>query len=175
MSPWAFLAAVLVFLAGMAAGVKVHSGLIAERDLEAAHATARERIRQAEFAAPKAAEHAQAVESLNDQLVTAHGQIAQLEARPCLDARTVRVLNATGVVRPRTAASQPAGAAGAAEAAGGDAGSGGPAGSGLKWASNIDVGQYIAYCRVQHAKVVDQVTKILDIEDQRFPPAARSP
>lgn len=169
MNPWPFILAVIVFLAGMVAGVKVHTGLVAERDLAQRVADNRTRLHQVDVGLQAGEEHAQTVETLNSQLVDANAEIARLQARACLDPRTVRVLNATGVVPHGATAGQPAGAAAAAQAAGGDAGPAGPAG--LRWASNIDVGQYIAYCRIQHAKLVDQVNQILTIEDARFPPA----
>lgn len=165
MTIWAKLAIVLVaFLFGMAAGVKVHAGLVAQAELQQQQQAARERIRQQEFAAPKALEHAQAVEDLSTQLIAANDEITRLAARPCLNPRTVGVLNATGVVPRRAPASQPATSPASAAPAGGDA-----AGTGLRWASNIDVGQYIAYCRTQYGKVKDQLDDILDIEDQRHP------
>jgi hypothetical protein len=159
--------AVFLFVAGLLAGVRVHQGVVAESELQQLHQAARERIRLQEFAAPKAQEHAANVETLNSQLLDAYAEIANLSGRACLSERTVGLLNATGNVPRRPAAAKPAAAPTAPQAAGNE-----PA---LRWASNIDVGQYIAYCRTQYGKVVDQLNDVLDIEDRRFPPTQRNP
>lgn len=167
MSIWAKLAIVLIaFFVGAGFGAKFHAGLVAQRDLQRAHEEAKERFRQREFAAPLAQAHAENLETLNRQLLTAHEEIQRLKARRCLDPRTVRVLNGTGNLPGRTPAAQPADPGPAAAPAGGDA----APDAGLRWASNIDVAAYIAYCRTEYAKVADRVNKILDIEDRRFGP-----
>jgi hypothetical protein len=158
---------VATFLTGMFAGMYVYRGKVAQRDLQQLQQATRERIRLQEFAAPKAAEHAATIETLNTQLVDAYAEIANLSGRACLDGRTVGLLNATGNLSRRPAAPKPADPGPVPQATGDQ-----PA---LRWASNIDVGQYIAYCRAEYAKVADQLNKVLDIEDRRFPPNPRNP
>jgi len=152
--------AIVLVVAGFAGGVKYHAGVIAQRDLQAQQARETDAKQQRQFNDVLGGKHAQAVEKLSDQLGDARAHLARLTARSCLDPESVRVLNATGVLERGAAAGQPARAASAPEAAGG-----------LRWATNVDLGEYIAYCRTQYGKVSGQLNQILDIEDRRHPPA----
>jgi hypothetical protein len=68
--------------------------------------------------------------------------------RECLSAGAVRLLNGAPADVP-AAAGEPASAAGA-------------------FATDRDVGDALAICRGEHAKLSDQLNKILDIEDRRI-------
>jgi hypothetical protein len=167
--PAQILLYVVIFIAGMGAGVKVHQGIVARAELAKQEQLAREKHRQREFADGQAQSHAHTIESLSTELLEAHATIADLEARSCLDPGTVRVLNRTGNLPARTPAREPADPGPAAQAAGGDAPAA-DAGPALKAASNIDVAAYIAYCRTEYGKIADRLNRVLDIEDRRFPP-----
>jgi hypothetical protein len=169
----AIVALFVAFSSGTLVGVKYQAGKEARKQLQQQQQAARERHQQREFADGRALEHAQNVDALATQLLNAYATIAELEeARPraCLDPRTVRVLNATGNVPARAAAGKPADPPAAPAAAGNDA-----AGTGLRWASNIDVGRYIAYCRAEYGKIAAQLNRVLDIEDKRFGPVVPRP
>ncbi|MGE4241736.1 hypothetical protein [Ramlibacter sp.] len=161
MSPWPLVAAVLVFAAGAWSGREWELGQQAQRDVEAQLARQTDARQQRQFNDLVAGRHAARLEVLNGKLGDAYAHIARLDRAACLDDRTVRVLNDTGVPDNRgAAAGEPARPAEAASAAGG----------GLRWASNISVGNYIAYCRTEYGKVSKQLDEILDIEDRRHPP-----
>jgi hypothetical protein len=150
----------LIFAAGAAGGIKWHAGVVAARDLAALQAQETDRRQQRQFNDLQAGRHAGQVASLQGQLGNAREKIASLSGRSCLDAGTVGLLNATGVVDGGAAAGEPARAAEAAAAAAGDSGQ----------ASDRDVAGYIALCRTRYAELAEQVNRILDIEDRRHPP-----
>jgi hypothetical protein len=98
-------------------------------------------------------EHAQVIDQLNRQLGDARAQVRSLTTgRACLTADAVGVLNAIGA-----STRVPAAASGAASA---------PQGV----ATDRDVGDALAVCRGEYAKVKDQLDAILDIEDKRSGP-----
>lgn len=119
---------------------------------------------QRKFSDTAAGAHARTVATLNAQLGDARAHAATLSDRQCLDAGTVRLLNATGRVPGgvglRTPAGYPAGAAAAPAGSAADAGAGG-------YASERDTATHIATCRAGYAALADQVNQILDIEEQR--------
>lgn len=122
-------------------------------------------LQQRKFSDTAAGAHARTVATLNAQLGDARAHVATLSAdRQCLDAGTVRLLNATGRVPGgiglRASASHLAGAAPAPAGPVTDAGVGG-------YASERDTAAHIAICRAGYAALADQVNQILDIEDQR--------
>lgn len=139
-------------LAGLTLAVAALSFAAGIRWEEGASAIALKAVREeARKAAEKAdkggIEHAETVDRLNRQLNTTRGQLHALTTgRICLDAPAVRLLNAIGGVP--AAASQPTGEAHA-------------------FASDRDVGNALADCRAEHAKLSSQLNKILDIEDER--------
>jgi hypothetical protein len=162
MSILAQLVIVLALLAGsFAGGIKWHVGIVAQRELEAQTARETDARQQRKFNDLQAGRHADTLARLNNQLGDARGKIAKLSGRACLDAGTVGMLNATGVVDVPAATGQPAGAPPAAAAAVDDGN-----------ASDVDVAGYIALCRTRYAEVSDRLTQILDIEDRRHPPGA---
>ncbi|WP_428001786.1 hypothetical protein [Acidovorax sp.] len=123
-------------------------------------------LQQRKFSDTAAGAHARTVATLNQQLGDARAHAATLSPhRQCLDAGTVRLLNATGRVPGgvglRASASHLAGAATA------PAGPGADAGAGDAFASERDTAAHIATCRAGYAALADQVNQILDIEDQR--------
>lgn len=152
--------ALALLVAGFAAGIKWHVGIVAERELAAQRARETDARQQRQFNDRQAGTHAEAVQTLNDQLGTAYAKLAKLTGRTCLSPDAVGVLNATGVLERGAAPGQPASAPRTAEAAGG-----------LRWATDIDLANYIAYCRTRYGAVADQLNKILDIEERRHPPA----
>lgn len=152
--------ALAIFLGGFAGGIKWHVGIVAARDLAAAQARESDAKQQRKFNDLQGGRHAGALAKLSNQLGDARAQIAKLSGRACLDAGTVGLLNATGVVDSRATAGQPASAPAAAAARADD-----------RTATDVDVAGYIALCRTEYAKVADQLNKILDIEDRRHPPA----
>jgi hypothetical protein len=153
--------AIALFVGGFAGGIKWHVGIVAARELEAQLARESDARQQRRFTDLQAGRHAGALATLNTQLGNAREKIARLSGRACLDAGTVGVLNATGVL-PGAAAAVDAASAPAAAAAGADD----------RHATDNDVAGYIATCRTEYAKLADQVNKILDIEDRRHPPGA---
>lgn len=121
--------------------------------LATANALASDRRQQRLFNDVAAGQHATAVDKLSNQLGVAREKIATLSGRQCLDASTVRVLNAIGGDQPGRAAAGEL--ASTSEAS----------------ASDQDVGTAIATCRAWYGQVSDQLNKILDIEDRRHPVA----
>lgn len=123
-------------------------------------------LQQRKFSDQAAGAHARTVATLNAQLGDARAHVATLSDRQCLDAGTVRLLNATGRlpggVGLRTSASHLAGAAASPAGPGADAGAGG-------YATERDTAAHIAICRAGYAALADQVNQILDIEDRRQP------
>lgn len=119
---------------------------------------------QRKFSDQSAGAHARTVATLNAQLGDARAHVATLSDRQCLDAGTVRLLNATGRlpggVGLRTSASHLAGPAAAPTGSGADVGTGG-------YATERDTAAHIAICRAGYAALADQVNQILDIEYQR--------
>jgi hypothetical protein len=160
--------ALALFVGGFAGGIKWHVGIVAERELAEQRARESDARQQRQFNDRKAGQHAGAVARLADQLGDAREKIARLSGRACLDAGTVSVLNATGVVDGAAAAGEPASAASAAAASASH-------GTGLRVSTDVDVAGYIALCRTRYAEVSDQLNQILDIEDRRHPPAGASP
>jgi hypothetical protein len=159
MSPLAWLVvAIGIFVGGVTTGIKWHAGqdaIAAKAAQEARDADVRQQRR---FNDKAAGDHAAALQTLNDQLGDARAKLARLSGRSCLSPSAVGVLNDTGVLERRTAASEPARAASAASA-----------GTGLRWATDIDLAGYIAVCRTRYAAVANQLNEILDIEDRRHP------
>jgi hypothetical protein len=153
-----------ILIIGFAGGIKWHVGIVAQRELQAQHARASDAIQQRKFIDIAAGQHAEALDQLNDQLGDAREQIARLSGRSCLDARTVRVLNSTGLLKRRAAASEPQSPPETASS-----------GTGIRFSTERDVAGYIALCRTRYAEVSDQLNQILDIEDRRYPPASASP
>ncbi|MGV3679660.1 MAG: hypothetical protein ACO1PM_08040 [Acidovorax sp.] len=121
-------------------------------------------LQQRKFSDTAAGAHARTVAALNAQLGDARAHVATLSDRQCLDAGTVRLLNATGRVPGgvglRASADHLAGPAAALAGPGADSASGG-------YASERDTAAHIAICRAGYAALADQVNQILDIEDQR--------
>jgi hypothetical protein len=153
--------ALALFVGGFAGGIKWHVGIVAARELEQQLARESDAKQQRQFNDRQAGLHAGALAKLNDQLGNAREKIARLSGRACLDAGTVGVLNATGVVDGAAAAGQPAGPA-PATAVGADVG----------FSTDVDVAGYIALCRTRYGEVSHQLNQILDIEDRRHPPVA---
>ena len=119
---------------------------------------------QRQLADRKGGEHAAALAGLNTQLGDARAHIAKLSDRRCLDAGTVRLLNAIGkpttpTLGLRAPASDPASAPPAAARPADDAAA--------DYASERDTAEHIALCRARYAEVSGQLDKILDIEDAR--------
>jgi hypothetical protein len=164
----AIAAAVLVFALVFAVGRFVHHerqigrdevrAEVAKKELQEAEARESDARQQRRFNDIQAGQHAAKLATLNAQLGAANAKIAQLSGRACLDASTVGVLNATGVLDGSAATSEPASAPASASS-----------GSGLRYSTDRDVAGYIALCRTRYAEVADQLNKILDIEDQRHP------
>jgi len=150
-----FAVAVAVFVAGGAAGIRWHAG----QDAIAAQKAAEEREIDGhavdEVIAEAGQKHAAEVAKLVRQLGDARVQIRSLTTgRDCLGPDAVGVLNAAGVPAAGQApASQPASAPRAA-------------------ATDQDVGDALAICRGEYAKVTGQLNAILDIEDARSGPIA---
>lgn len=111
-----------------------------------------------------AGEHATTLETLNKQLGGAHAQIALLSRRQCLDAGTVSMLNGIGAAAPRAdnvraVARDSSSAAPTPSLAAHDA---------AEFASERDVAEAIAICRIRYEELLSQVNGILDIEENRF-------
>lgn len=156
--------AIAIFAGGTATGIKWHVGIVAARDLEAQQARETDARQQRQFGDQAAGKHAGTVATLNNQLGNAREKILQLSGRACLDAGTVGVLNATGVIDGAAAAGQPA-----------DPGAAAAAGADVRFATDGDTAGYIALCRTRYAEVGDRLNNILDIEDRRHPPGATPP
>ncbi len=121
--------------------------------LAASEALASDQRQQRKFNDVASGRHAAAVAAISNQLGESLAHIATLSGRPCLNARTVGVLNNA------IAGNQP-----------GRAAAGEPAGSPEAFASDRDVGAFIAACTAQYGEVSSQLNQILDIEDKRHPP-----
>lgn len=157
MSPWPLLFAVAVFVAGAAGGVKYQQGVYARAELAAQAARLADREMQRELGSVKALAHAKDLQIIQTQLGAAHAHIAKLSGRACLDADTVRVLNAIGAQPVRTAAVNPDGTP-ATPAANPDQ---------RQYATDADTATALATCRSRYAEVSGQLNKILDIEAGR--------
>lgn len=123
----------------------------AER-LATASALASDQRQQRAFNDVASGKHAVALAILSNKLGESLAHIATLSGRPCLDARTVGVLNNA------IAGNQP-----------GRAAAGEPAGASEAFATDQDVGTFIATCSAQYGEVSSQLNQILDIEDRRHP------
>lgn len=150
--------ALVVFLAGLASGVKIHAGLVAQRDLAAVNKQQSTARLQRQGSDGDGLAHALAVEKISTQLGAAREQIAQLSGRQCLDAGTVSMLNNIGADPVRTATGEPESAPAAASS-----------GGGLRFATDRDVARGLAICRAEYAKAKDLVDQIQDIEERRNP------
>lgn len=157
--------ALVLFVAGVALGIRWHVGQDAIAAAAAQSARDSDARQQRVFDDRAAGQHAAQLATLNAKLGDARAQIATLSGRTCLDAGTVGVLNTTGVLERGAAAGEPASAASSAAAPAGDR----PA------ASDVDVAGYIAACRTRYAEVKNQLDQILDIEDKRHPLQPLSP
>lgn len=148
--------ALVLFVAGLATGIKYHAGLIAQRDLAAASVQRADAVRQRQFNDGAGGAHAAVVAQLANKLGNAREKIVTLSGRECLDAGTVGVLNTIGSepVRAATGESESPPAVAAA-------------GGGLRFSTDRDAASAIAVCRARYAEVASQVDKILDIEDAR--------
>lgn len=121
-------------------------------------------LQQRKFSDQVAGAHARTVATLNQQLGDARAHVATLSDRQCLDAGTVRLLNAAGRVPGGIGVRTPAGhLAGPAAALAGP----GADGTGAGYATERDTAAHIAICRAGYAALADQINQILDIEDQR--------
>lgn len=165
-----FVVAVGVFLAGVAAGVELHAGRDAIA-LQKATAQREEQAAQQREAADKAAfRHADRLSTVNNQLGDAREKIALLSGRQCLDADTVRMLDAINSVQ---AGADAGNAAGAPAAAAADSAERADTGAGIRvqrFATERDAAGAIATCRARYAEVSDQLNQYLDREDRLFPP-----
>lgn len=145
-------------------GAKEAQRLEDERLAEEARQTDAKQQRQ--FNDTAAGRHAAKLATLNTQLGDARAQIATLSAdRQCLDARTVGMLNNLGTASSlglRTPAGEPASAPGAVAAHTPNTG----------YASERDVADWIALCKVRYGEVSGQLNEILDIEERRQQGAA---
>lgn len=147
-----------ILVAGFAAGVKYHAGVIAQRDKAAAELVKSDGIQQRKFIDKASGQHAAAVDKLSNQLGNARVQITKLAGRECFAVDTTSVLNSIGTEPAAAAAGEPAGAA-AATASGG----------GLRFTTDADAASAIATCRARYGGVASQLNKILDIEEKRWP------
>lgn len=148
--------ALAVFLAGLASGIKIHAGLVAQRDLAAVNKQQSAGRLQRQGNDGDGLAHAMAIEKISTQLGAAREQIATLSSRQCLDAGTVSMLNNIGADPVRAAASEPADTSAAASS-----------GGGLRFATERDVARGLAVCRAEYAKAKDLVDQIQDVEDRR--------
>lgn len=148
--------ALAIFTGGLATGIKWHAGQDARAELKARELREADARQQRALGDRKATEHLNTVARLATQLGDAREHIATLSDSQCLDADTVRVLNAIGADGVRAAAGQPAGTPPAAAA-----------GTGLRFSTERDAAGAIAQCRAAYAKVASQLNQILDIEDAR--------
>lgn len=147
----------VVFVAGGAMGIKWQLGVQARADVAAADARMAEARVQFKAADRAAGKQADRLAKINNQLGDAREKIAALSGRQCLDADTVRMLNAVGGEPVPAAASEPAREATAAAT-----------GTGIRpYATERDAAGYIALCRARYAEVAGQLNAVLDIEDAR--------
>lgn len=158
--PIQLIIALVIFAAGAAGGIRWHAGQDAIAAQAAAELAKSDQMQQRKFGDKAATSHAQALASINTKLGDAREKIALLSDRQCLDAGTVRMLNAIGSEPVRATAGQSEGAAGAPAS-----------GSGLRFATERDTAAAIALCRARYAEAVSLVNQIMDIEDARHPPA----
>ena len=142
--------ALVIFAAGGASGIKYHVGVDAQRELVAKGLRDSDARQQRKFNDTAAGQHASTVAAIATQLGDAREKIAKLSGRLCLDAGTVRVLNAIGSEPVRAAAGEPLDPPEAA-------------------ATDQDVSTAISTCRAWYAQTADQLNKILDIEQRRHP------
>lgn len=161
MSPSARLVALLLaalglFGAGLAIGIKWQRGVQALADVEATDVRATDGKRQIRVMDTASTTQVATLANLNNQLGNAREKIALLSGRECLDAATVGVLNAIGGQPVPAAASEPAGETATAAA-----------GDGIRYATERDAAGYIALCRARYAEVAGQLNAILDVEDAR--------
>lgn len=140
-------------------GAKEAQRLEIERLAEEANQT--DARQQRKFNDTASGRHAVKVANLSTQLGEARAQVAELSRdRQCLDARTVGMLNNLGTASSlglRTPAGQPAGEAGAVAAHTPNTG----------YASERDIADWIAQCKVGYGALASQVNEILDIEERR--------
>ncbi len=151
--------AVAIFAAGTATGIKWHAGQDARAELAARELREADARQQRALGDAKATTHLNNVARLAAQLGDAREHIATLTDSQCLDADTVRVLNAIGADDVRAAAGEPARAPAAAST-----------GTGLRYSTERDAAGTIAQCRAAYAKVSSQLNQILDIEEARHRP-----
>lgn len=157
MSIWAKLVLlVVVFVAGIATGIKWQLGVQARADLAAADARMADAKLQFRVADKAAGQHAKTLDKINNQLGDAREKIALLSGRECLDADTVGMLNTIGSEPVPTAASEPSGEADSASS-----------GAIYRFATERDTAGYIALCRAKYAELSDQLNQVLDVEDAR--------
>lgn len=149
----------VIFLAGLGTGWKVHMGVVAQAELEAADARATDAKKQIRVIDKASAAQVASLARINNQLGDARENISKLSGRECLGAGTVGMLNSINSEPGATLASQPASSP-AAVAAGGDE----------RYSTEADVARAIAICRASYAGVAGQLNQILDIEDKRHPP-----
>jgi hypothetical protein len=149
----------LVFVAGVALGIRWHAGQDAIAAQQARDLRETDARQQRQFDDLVAGRHAAQLATLNTKLGDARVRIAILSGRPCLDPGTVSVLNATGVLERGAAAGEPSRPPGSTAGPEGD-----------RWASDADAAEQIAICRTRFGEVAGQLNKILDIEDRRHPP-----
>lgn len=149
------LLAIGIFVGGMTVGSEWRQGRDAVAQQKIEHTAALEKLKDEHTLDMVGMQNANDLAALNKQLGDARAQLGTLTTgRSCLNAPAVRVLNAVGPApSPQPAASQPASPPGA-------------------FATDRDVGDFIAICRGQYAAVSSQLNAILDIEDARFGPIA---
>lgn len=140
----ALVACVAAAAGGLWAGIQWEQGRQAVALMEA-----QTKLKEQALAADKIAlNHAAALERLNKELGSKRAQLYGLSTgRECLSAGAVRLLNNAGPYVP-SAAAEPASSAGT-------------------FATDRDVGDALAICRSEHAKLAAQLNSILDIEDLR--------
>lgn len=165
--PWRLLGVLGIAAASFWAGHQWAAGRAAQAELASQDNQAELQRLQRRAMDATATRHAQSLTTINRQLEAARARISQLSGRDCLDPRTVGLLNdiAGGVRAP---ASEPASAPAAAPAGGGDW----DFGAGTRYSTDRDLANAIAVCRARYAEVSAQLNAVLDIEDQRHPPAA---
>lgn len=165
LNPWVLLGLAAAFATtaagGFWAGKEWEQGQQAQREQEAQQARESDAKQQRQFNDITAGRHAAQLASINAKLGAAREQIAHLSGRPCLDPRTVGMLNDINVPTDSGTTS------GEPESSSATASSGG----GLRWSTDRDVAGALAVCRARYTEVSGQLNAILDIEDRRFPPA----
>lgn len=140
-----FIVPLVAAIAGFFAGTQWEQGKQAE-ELIAAQANLRHLAKQVD---EKGLEHAQATADFARRVADYRRQVYSLTSgRDCLSGRTVGLLNSIGLPAPGPAPSAPPAAASAA-------------------ATDRDVGDALAICRGEHARLAFQLNAILDIEEAR--------